>query len=166
TMSGMKINHLRALTVQRLAGAYNTDEIAASVMVVQGTCTLDDIVEQVLRVGACYASHFRVRPCSQSILAESTTVHVLDKLIAAYPQRLEFYCTPGIVRCFRDQYQLATRDFTHALKEARNLRNAKHPHMKWKKAKTHGQAPPDGTAVAEGWIFIHACSPAGPSNII
>ncbi|KAF8516783.1 hypothetical protein JB92DRAFT_3309023 [Gautieria morchelliformis] len=37
-MSGMRVNHLRALTVQRLAGAYNADEIAASVMVVQGTC--------------------------------------------------------------------------------------------------------------------------------
>lgn len=97
-------------------------------------------------------------------LAESTTTHVLDELIAVYPQRLEFYRTRGIVRCFRDEYHLATRDFTHVLKEARNLRKAKHSHMsatdsdrgskakgkKGKKAKTQGQAPPDGTAVAEG----------------
>ncbi|KAF8499377.1 hypothetical protein JB92DRAFT_3218148 [Gautieria morchelliformis] len=150
-MSGMRVNRLKALTVQRLAGAYNADEITASVMVVQGTCTLDDIAEQVLRVDPSDPdARYEKIPSSR------TTTHVLDKLIAAYPQRLEFYCTPGIVRCFRDQYQLATRDFTRALKEARNLRNAKHPHTvatdsdrgmkprgkKWKKAKTHGQAPP------------------------
>ena len=97
-------------------------------------------------------------------LAESTTTQVLDELIAIYPQRLEYYRTRGIVRCFRDEYQLATRDFTHALKEARNMRKARHAHTaasdsdrsskvrgkKGKKTKIRGQAPPDGTAVAEG----------------
>lgn len=97
-------------------------------------------------------------------LAETTTTQVLDELIAAYPQRLEYYRTRGIVRCFRDEYQLATRDFTHALKEARNMRKAKHAHTaandldhvskikgkKGKKAKVRGQAPPDGTSVTEG----------------
>ena len=96
-------------------------------------------------------------------LAESTTTKVLDELIAAHPQRLEFYRTRGIVRCFRDEYQLATRDFTHALKEAKNARKAKHAHSraadaeglrvrgkKGRRTKTHGRAPADGTAVAEG----------------
>lgn len=59
---------------------------------------------------------------------------------------------------------MATRDFTYALKEARSMRKAKHAHTatttsdhsskvkgkKGKKAKSHGQAPPDGTAVVEG----------------
>jgi hypothetical protein len=103
-------------------------------------------------------------PYCRRQLAESTTTKVLDELIATNPQRLEFYRTRGIVRCFRDEYHLATRDFTHALKEARNMRKARHGHhnateadrgskvkgKKGKKAKTHGQAPPDGTAVAEG----------------
>ncbi|KAF8531248.1 hypothetical protein JB92DRAFT_2781798, partial [Gautieria morchelliformis] len=167
-MSAMRVHRLRALAVQRLAAAYKADEIAASVMVMQGASALDDIAERVLRVDpndpdARYVHFFHEKIPSRQ-LAESTTTHVLDELIAAYPQRLEFYRTRGIVRCFRDEYQLAARDFTHALKEARNLRKAKHSHTvatdsdrgmktrgkKGKKAKTHGQAPPDGTAVAEG----------------
>lgn len=106
-------------------------------------------------------------------LAESTTTQVLDELIAAQPQRLEFYRTRGIVHCFRDEYTQATRDFTYALKEARAVRKAKVAHRnnssnnngngvdsrngmagggkggKKKKSgsnKTNGQAPPNGTS--------------------
>jgi hypothetical protein len=96
-------------------------------------------------------------------LAESTTTQVLDELIAAQPQRLELYRTRGIVHCFRDEYSQATKDFTHALKEARAVRKAKVAHHnnysqpesrgknnKKKKGsnKTNGQAPPSGTGVA------------------
>jgi hypothetical protein len=96
-------------------------------------------------------------------LAESTTTQVLDELIAAQPQRLELYRTRGIVHCFRDEYSQATKDFTHALKEARAVRKAKVAHHnsysqpesrsknnKKKKGsnKTNGQAPPSGTSVA------------------
>lgn len=98
-------------------------------------------------------------------LAESTTTHTLDQLIAAYPQRLEFYRTRGIVHCFRDEFALAVRDFTYAIKEARalrkskmahrnNLPNEKHRgkgHKKKGKAggsKTNGQAPPNGTSAS------------------
>jgi hypothetical protein len=62
-------------------------------------------------------------------LAECTTTAALDALITARPQNLEYYRTRGVVRCFRDEYQLAIRDFTHALKEARAARKAKHSHM-------------------------------------
>jgi hypothetical protein len=96
-------------------------------------------------------------------LAESTSTQVLDELIAAQPQRLEFYRTRGIVHCFRDEYYEATKDFTHALKEARAGRKAKTAHRnnsaaesigsgksKRKKKgvsnKVNGQAPPDGTS--------------------
>lgn len=67
-MSAMRVHRLRALAVQRLAAAYKADEIAASVMVMQGASALDDIAERVLKVGACYlpesqtkASIFRCR---------------------------------------------------------------------------------------------------------
>ncbi|KAF8580122.1 hypothetical protein K439DRAFT_1648271 [Ramaria rubella] len=167
-MSAMRVHRLRALAVQRLAAAYKADEIAASVMVMQGASALDDIAERVLKVepndpDARYVHFFHEKIPSRQ-LAESTTTEVLDELIAAHPQRLEFYRTRGIVRCFRDEYHLAVRDFTHALKEARNTRKAKHAHntiidsdrgsktkgKKGKRTKIHGQAPPDGTAVAEG----------------
>jgi hypothetical protein len=98
-------------------------------------------------------------------LAESTTTQVLDELIAAQPQRLEFYRTRGIVHCFRDEYQQATKDFTFALKEARAMRKAKAMHrntsptdsrgkgVKKKNGnKFNGQAPPSGTSVAENTV--------------
>lgn len=94
-------------------------------------------------------------------LAESTTTTILDQLIAENPQRLEFYRTRGIVHCFRDEYALAVKDFTHALKESRAVRKAhnthtngfrtsveNHPKGKRKKGKVNGQAPPSGTSPA------------------
>ncbi|KIJ54366.1 hypothetical protein M422DRAFT_153861 [Sphaerobolus stellatus SS14] len=164
SMSAMRVHRLRVLAVQKLAEAYKMDEIAASVMVMQGASALDDIAERVLKVDsndpdARYVHFFHEKIPSRQ-LAESTTTAVLDELIAAYPQRLEFYRTRGIVRCFRDEYQLAVRDFTHALKETRSIRKARHAHMlavdpdsskiktkKGKKIKTRGQAPPEGTSV-------------------
>lgn len=51
TMSATRIHRLRALAVNRLAAAYRADEIAASVMVMQGASALDDIAERVLKIG-------------------------------------------------------------------------------------------------------------------
>jgi hypothetical protein len=51
SMSATRIHRLRALAVSRLAAAYRTDEIAASVMVMQGASALDDIAERVLKIG-------------------------------------------------------------------------------------------------------------------
>src|SRR5882757_3120736 len=61
-------------------------------------------------------------------LAESTNTDVLDNLIAQYPHRLEYLRTRGIVHCFRDEYSMATKDFTQALREARVRRKAKSLH--------------------------------------
>ncbi|KAJ2977336.1 hypothetical protein NUW54_g11432 [Trametes sanguinea] len=164
---------LAALAVQKLAAAYKTDEIASSVMVMQGGSVFDDIAERVLKVDphdidARYVHFFHEKIPSRQ-LAESTSTQVLDELIAEDPHRLEFYRTRGIVHCFRDEYALAAKDFTHALKEARALRKARVAHMngslgdkqrskggKKKKgkaggSKSHGQAPPSGTgALADG----------------
>ncbi|KAG5643295.1 hypothetical protein DXG03_001222 [Asterophora parasitica] len=173
-MSAMRIHRLRALAVQKLAQAYKADEIASSVMVMQGGSVFDDVAERVLRhapepidpndLDAKYVHFFHEKIPSRnpSQLAESTSTKVLDELIAAQPQRLEYYRTRGIVHCFRDEYPQATKDFTYALKEARAVRKAKMMHRnlngtgerftksgKRKKAggaHTNGQAPPDGTS--------------------
>ncbi|OCH93003.1 hypothetical protein OBBRIDRAFT_772437 [Obba rivulosa] len=163
-MSAMRVHRLRALAVQKLAEAYRTDEIASSVMVMQGGSVFDDIAERVLKVDphdvdARYVHFFHEKIPSRQ-LAESTTTDLLDELIATYPHRLEFYRTRGIVHCFRDEYALAVKDFTYAIKEARVLRKAKAAHRgsnlptekqrgkgsKKKKGKSHGQAPPSGTS--------------------
>lgn len=60
-MSAMRVHRLRALAVQKLAAAYKTDEIASSVMVMQGGSVFDDIAERVLKIGACGYSAFIVR---------------------------------------------------------------------------------------------------------
>jgi hypothetical protein len=52
-MSAMRIHRLRALAVQKLAAAYRADEIASSVMVMQGGSVFEDIAERVLKVGVC-----------------------------------------------------------------------------------------------------------------
>ncbi|EPQ60075.1 hypothetical protein GLOTRDRAFT_51932 [Gloeophyllum trabeum ATCC 11539] len=132
-MSAMRVHRLRALAVQKLAAAYKADEIASSVMVMQGGSVFDDIAERVLKVDpndvdARYVHFFHEKIPSRQ-LAESTTTQVLDELIAAHPHRLEFYRTRGIVHCFRDEYTLATKDFTHAIKEARAQRKARMAHM-------------------------------------
>ncbi|KAF5385052.1 hypothetical protein D9615_001002 [Tricholomella constricta] len=167
-MSAMRIHRLRALAVQKLAQAYKVDEIASSVMVMQGGSVFDDVAERVLRhdpndLDAKYVHFFHEKIPSRQ-LAESTSTKTLDELIAAQPQRLEYYRTRGIVHCFRDEYPQATKDFTHALKEARAVRKAKMMHRnlsspvdsrltkngKRRKASagphTNGQAPPDGTS--------------------
>ncbi|KAI0931179.1 hypothetical protein AcV5_005275 [Taiwanofungus camphoratus] len=166
-MSAMRVHRLRALAVQKLAAAYRTDEIASSVMIMQGGSVFDDIAERVLRtdpsdIDARYVHFFHEKIPSRQ-LAESTTTQVLDELIVAQPHRLEFYRTRGIVHCFRDEYVFAVKDFTHAIKEARALRRAKlahhnnlpnekqrgKGHKKKGKAggsKTNGQAPPNGTS--------------------
>ncbi|KAI0275437.1 hypothetical protein BC834DRAFT_852860 [Gloeopeniophorella convolvens] len=171
-MSAMRIHRLRALAVQKLAAAYRADEIASSVMVMQGGSVFEDIAERVLKVDpndadAKYVHFFHEKIPSRQ-LAESTTTHVLDELIEAFPQRLELFRTRGIVRTFRDEYSLAVKDFTYALKEARTLRKARSLHRagtlisqngkgkgdkrkKEGKKKLNGQAPPNGTSDPDGY---------------
>ncbi|KAG7100057.1 hypothetical protein E1B28_001842 [Marasmius oreades] len=132
-MSAMRVHRLRALAVQKLAAAYKADEIASSVMVMQGGSVFDDLAEKVLKfdpndVDAKYVHFFHEKIPSRQ-LAESTTTQLLDELIQARPQRLEFYRTRGIVHCFKDEYLQATKDFTYALKEARAARKAKMNHV-------------------------------------
>ncbi|KZT52902.1 hypothetical protein CALCODRAFT_458667 [Calocera cornea HHB12733] len=132
SMSAVRTHRLRALAVQRLAQAYRADEIAASVMVMQGASALDDIAQRVLRqepnnADAKYVHFFHEKIPSRQ-LAESTPTTVLDELIATNPLHLEYYRTRGIVRCFRDEFPLACRDFTHAIRQSIQLRKARHAH--------------------------------------
>lgn len=51
SMSANRVHRLRALAVQKLARAYMEDEIASSVMVMQGGSVFDDVAERVLKHG-------------------------------------------------------------------------------------------------------------------
>ena len=105
-------------------------------------------------------------------LADSTPTDVLDRLIKEHPSRLEYWRTRGIIQCFRDEYGLAVKDFTHALKEARVLRKARaahnaeaehrpkggKPRKKSGDTRSNGQAPPSGTSVPDSYTLTE-----GPS---
>lgn len=146
-MSATRINRLRALAVQKLAAAYAADEIASSVMIMQGGSVFDDIAERVLKYDPSDADakyvHFFHEKIPSRQLAESTNTNTLDNLVAQYPHRLEYLRTRGIVHCFRDEYAMATKDFTHALREARARRKAKSLHNS---AGSVAHEPPRGTA--------------------
>lgn len=51
SMSANRVHRLRTLAVQKLARAYMEDEIASSVMVMQGGSVFDDVAERVLKHG-------------------------------------------------------------------------------------------------------------------
>ena len=109
-------------------------------------------------------------------LSESTPTDVLDRLIKEHPSRLEYWRTRGIVRCFRDEYGLAVKDFTHALKETRALRKARaahnveaehrakgnRPRKKSGDTKSNAQAPPRGTSVPESHALTEGPSVSPP----
>lgn len=50
-MSAVRVHRLRTLAVAKLAQAYKQDEIASSVMVMQGGSVFDDVAERVLKHG-------------------------------------------------------------------------------------------------------------------
>jgi hypothetical protein len=84
----MRVHRLRALAVQRLAAAYKADEIAASVVVMQGASALDDIAERVLRVGEyqTFSQGFHVlRYCIDPKDPDARYVHFFHEKI---PSRL------------------------------------------------------------------------------
>jgi hypothetical protein len=56
TMSPARVHRLRALAVQKLAQAYKLDEVASSVMVMQGGTVFEDIAERVLKYGMTIVS--------------------------------------------------------------------------------------------------------------
>jgi hypothetical protein len=68
-MSSTRTHRLRVLAVQKLASAYKADEIAASVMVMQGATALDDLAERVLKVGKCIILFLKTLVC---LIAVST----------------------------------------------------------------------------------------------
>lgn len=51
TMSPLLTRRLRVMAVQKLAAAYKADEIATSVLIMQGSAALDNIAELVLKAG-------------------------------------------------------------------------------------------------------------------
>lgn len=156
-MSPVRQQRLRALAVGKLAEAYRIDEIAASVCVMQSSTGLDDLAQRVLRYDsanndALYVQFFHDKIPSRT-LAASTDTAVLDRLILAEPNRLEFYRTRGVVHGIKQDYSSAIRNFTQALVQAKAMRKLKQhhaetrsPRRKKKASKPGKEAHSDGDA--------------------
>jgi len=122
-MSAMRIHRLRALAVQKLAAAYRADEIASSVMVMQGGSVFEDIAERVLKVGGLCLSLKPYFCLSQGLGkdpndADAKYVHFFHEKI---PSRFVF--SPYLLRGFHspgDDSQLAESTTTCVLDELIN----------------------------------------------
>jgi hypothetical protein len=87
-MSAMRVHRLRALAVQKLAAAYKADEIASSVMVMQGGSVFDDIAERVLKhdpddFDAKYVQFFHAKIPSRCVILLLLAL-TLSSAIVAY----------------------------------------------------------------------------------
>ena len=85
-MLARRIHRLRALAVRKLAAAYRADEIASSVIVMQGGSVFEDIADRVLKVGtSCSSLKFFYCVshglCEDPNDADAKYVHFFHKMI-------------------------------------------------------------------------------------
>ncbi|KAJ3047452.1 hypothetical protein HK097_011522, partial [Rhizophlyctis rosea] len=118
-VSAVRQHRLRELAVAKLARAYRIDEIATSVLVMQSASALDDVAAKVLKKtpnnpSALYVHHFHEKIPSRQ-LSTNTTTSVLSSLISLHPAVPEYYRTRAMTHLFREEYNLAIRDFKMAI---------------------------------------------------
>ena len=110
---------MREQATQKLARAYQTDEIASSVAAMQGTSTLEDVAMHVLQRSpqdpdAKYVHFFHEKIPSRR-LAECTSLAPLDEVNIDRPGEGGFLRTRATVRLFKEDFDGAARDLTSAL---------------------------------------------------
>ncbi|CAG8748093.1 4649_t:CDS:2, partial [Racocetra fulgida] len=95
SMSHTRQHRMRELAVNKLALAYRIDEIATAVVTMQSASAIDEVASRVLK-------------------KNSTNLEALY-IIATSPMTPEFYRTRGVVKCFKEEFTGALRDFKTAL---------------------------------------------------
>lgn len=118
-LSAERKHKLREQATQKLARAYQLDEIACSVATMQSASSLEDVASLVLKrdannLNAKYVHFFHEKIPSRQ-LAESTSLDVLDEVIARQPSEGEALRTRATVRVFKEDYKGAAKDLTSAL---------------------------------------------------
>ncbi|CAI2181385.1 17207_t:CDS:2, partial [Funneliformis geosporum] len=119
SMSHTRQHRMRELAVNKLALAYRIDEIATAVVTMQSASAIDEVASRVLKknatnLEAIYVNFFHEKIPSR-MLSQSTSTDVLDQIIATSPTTPEFYRTRGVVKCFKEEFSGALRDFKTAL---------------------------------------------------
>lgn len=118
-LSAERKHKLREQATQKLARAYRLDEIACSVATMQSASSLEDVASLVLKrdsdnLDAKYVHFFHEKIPSRQ-LAESTSLDVLDEVIARQPSEGEALRTRATIRVFKEDYKGAAKDLTSAL---------------------------------------------------
>ncbi|RIB18612.1 hypothetical protein C2G38_2184199 [Gigaspora rosea] len=125
SMSHTRQHRMRELAVNKLALAYRIDEIATAVVTMQSASAIDEVASRVLKknstnLEALYVNFFHEKIPSSRMLSQSTSTDILDKIIATSPTTPEFYRTRGVVKCFKEEFTGALRDFKTALAHAKH----------------------------------------------
>ncbi|KAM7207208.1 putative histidine kinase [Naviculisporaceae sp. PSN 640] len=110
---------MRESATQKLAKAYQLDEIACSVATMQSASALEEVAAHVLQrnpqdLDALYVHFFHEKIPSRQ-LAESTDLAPLNTVIASRPSDPEPLRTRGIVRIFKSDFEGAVTDFKWAI---------------------------------------------------
>ncbi|KAJ4196858.1 hypothetical protein NW755_001629 [Fusarium falciforme] len=114
---------MREQASQKLSRAYRLDEIACSVATMQGSSPIEEVAGLVLQRSpqdpdAKYVHFFHEKIPSRQ-LAESTSLEALTEVISEKPSEGEALRTRAIVRTFKEDYEGAAQDLTHALSISR-----------------------------------------------
>lgn len=128
--NGMK-NMKRRQAVAKLSQAYHVDEIATSVVTMQGSTPMDDLASQVLQrevgdLNASYVNFFHEKIPSREV-DQYTDLAPLTSIIHHQPADASMYRTRALTRIFKHDLVGAAKDLSDALSIARKTRNTHRP---------------------------------------
>jgi hypothetical protein len=118
-LSPERKHRMREHATQKLAHAYQLDEIAASVATMQSASALEDVAKFVLQRSkedpdAKYVHFFHEKIPSRA-MAEYTSLDVLDDVIRGKPTDGAPWRTRAVTKLFKEDFAGATRDLTEGL---------------------------------------------------
>lgn len=124
---------MREQASQKLGRAYRLDEIACSVATMQGASPLEDVGSLVLQRSpkdsdAKYVHFFHEKIPSRK-MAESTSLQPLTDIIEGRPTEPEVLRTRATVRIFKEDFDGAIFDLTHALSISQFIRRSHGPNQ-------------------------------------
>ena len=118
-LSPERKHRMREHATQKLAHAYQLDEIAASVAMMQSASALEDVAKLVLQRSkqdpdAKYVHFFHEKIPSREV-AEYTPLDALDDVIRGKPTDGAPWRTRAVTKLFKEDFAGATRDLTEGL---------------------------------------------------
>lgn len=124
-LSRERKHRMRELATAKLSQAYHLDEIAASVATMQSASTLEDVAQLVLQrnpsdVEAKYV-HFFHEKIPSRMMAQCTSLDVLDEIIAERPHDGSPLRTRALTRIFKEDYVNSAKDLSEGLSIARYM---------------------------------------------